>query len=77
MSTRTHPVESASTESDEVVSWRYDQLRAHGFEPVLADRLAANCSVDLHDLIRLVEDGCPPAVAARILAPLPGEPRPC
>jgi hypothetical protein len=29
--------------------------------------------MDLHELIELVERGCPPALAARILAPLDRE----
>jgi hypothetical protein len=33
--------------------------------------------MDLHALIGLVERGCPPPLAARILAPLEHESRPC
>jgi hypothetical protein len=33
--------------------------------------------VDLHALIELVERGCPPVLAARILAPLEHERREC
>ena len=40
-------------------------------------RLAHCCGYDLHALIELVERGCPPALAIRILAPLPGEERRC
>lgn len=39
----------------------------------LARRLAADHAIDLHALIELVEGGCPPALAARILAPLDRE----
>ena len=33
--------------------------------------------MDLHALIELVEHGCPPELAARILAPLDEERTPC
>jgi len=64
----------AEREADEVVRWRHDQLRAAGFDPELAARLAVDHRSDLHALIELVERGCPPRLAARILAPLDGEP---
>jgi len=54
----------------EILSWRRRQLDAAGFPPPLADRLASDGAYDLHVLIELVERGCPPALAARILAPL-------
>jgi hypothetical protein len=57
-------------ESQDVVAWRTRQLVAAGFAPGLAAELAASCSYDLHALIELVERGCPPQLAARILAPL-------
>jgi hypothetical protein len=44
-----------------------------GFEPELAASLAADRAMDLHALIELVERGCPPELAARILAPLDRE----
>jgi hypothetical protein len=73
-----HATEDARpAETLEVVAWRRSQLVAAGFDPVLADVLAARCSVDLHALIELVERGCPPELAARILAPLDGEPARC
>jgi hypothetical protein len=45
-------------------------LRQAGCEPALADALAADGDIDLHDLLNLIDRGCPPATAARILAPL-------
>jgi hypothetical protein len=60
-------------ERDAVMSWRGGQLRASGFGPALAASLAADVHVDLHELIELVERGCPPPLAARIVAPLDGE----
>jgi hypothetical protein len=54
----------------EVLAWRRRQLVAAGFEPALAARLARDAGYDLHALIELVERGCRPELAARILAPL-------
>ena len=54
----------------EVASWRRQQLIASGFEPGLAWRIAREGGYDLHALIELVERGCPPELAVRILAPL-------
>ena len=45
-------------------------LRQAGFSARLAHRLARDGDVDLHDLLRLVDRGCAPELAARILAPL-------
>ncbi len=57
----------------EVVRWRSDQLLAAGFDRRLACKTAENAGYDLHALIELVERGCPPELAVRILAPLEGE----
>lgn len=61
----------------EIVAWRRARLRKAGFETALAEQLARECGVDLHALIELVERGCPPRLAARILAPLEHERRDC
>jgi hypothetical protein len=58
---------------DEVVRWRCDQLVESGFRGVLAAEVAKNAHYDLHALIELVERGCQPELAARILAPLEEE----
>jgi hypothetical protein len=50
--------------------WRRRRLVAAGLEPRLAAQLAAEPAVDLHELLVLVDRGCAPALAARILAPL-------
>jgi hypothetical protein len=55
---------------DEVRGWRREQLLQAGFAPSLAARLAADARFDLHALIELVERGCAPELAVRILAPL-------
>lgn len=57
-----------------VGEWRRRRLAAAGFEPRLAAELAAEPAVDLHELLVLVDGGCPPALAARILAPLEAKP---
>ena len=53
-----------------VAAWRRGRLRSAGFDPESAEQLSRECGVDLHALIELVERGCPPPLAARILAPL-------
>jgi len=60
-----------------VVGWRRGRLVAAGFSPDLAARLARDCHIDLHAVLELTDHGCPPALAARILAPLDEDPRPC
>ena len=58
---------------DEVSGWRCEQLVQSGFAPPLADSIAKNARYDLHALIELVERGCRPDLAVRILAPLTDE----
>ena len=55
---------------EDVRGWRREQLAVAGFAPGLAARLAADPRFDLHALIELVERGCPPDLAVRILGPL-------
>ena len=59
----------------DVRTWRLCWLLDAGFEPELAETLAATPSVDLHAVLELVDRGCPPALAARILSPLPDQGR--
>jgi len=59
---------------DAVVRWRCDQLVASGFAEPLAARVAENAHYDLHALIELVERGCQPELAVRILAPVEEKP---
>jgi|1186.fasta_scaffold184783_3 hypothetical protein len=54
----------------DVSAWRWGVLCHAGFEADLAERLAADPDYDLHSLLNLVDHGCPPPLAARILAPL-------
>jgi hypothetical protein len=58
------------TKNENVIGWRRNQLVAAGFPELLARSLARDGRYDLHALIELVERGCDPLVAMRILAPL-------
>jgi hypothetical protein len=64
--TRTQP----ATQRSALGEWRRRRLIAAGFETPLAVRLADEGVVDLHELLNLLDRGCPPALAARILAPI-------
>ena len=57
----------------EIVRWRRRRLTDAGFGLPLASRLARDPRWDLHGLVELVGRGCPPELAARILAPLDRE----
>lgn len=54
----------------DVEAWRLRRLVDAGFALPLALDLAATPGVDLHALLALVDRGCPPELAARILAPI-------
>jgi hypothetical protein len=54
----------------DVRDWRRCRLLEAGFPFALASALAADPGVDVHALLQLVDRGCPPQLAARILAPL-------
>jgi hypothetical protein len=53
-----------------VVAWREARLHLVGFDKETAFRLASEEAIDLHALLDLIDHGCPPSLAARILAPL-------
>lgn len=57
---------------DDVIGWRRRRLIDAGFPRRLALSLAATPGIDLHALLELVDRGCPPELAARILSPLSG-----
>jgi hypothetical protein len=61
----------------DIAGWRERCLEAAGFDEATAVVLASDCAYDVHRLITLVEGGCPPHLAARILAPMDGTRRPC
>jgi hypothetical protein len=68
---QTRPQSEQATE--EVISWRCEQLVESGFPRALATSVAGDAHYDLHALIELVERGCRPVLAVRILAPLEEE----
>jgi hypothetical protein len=53
-----------------IAAWRRQQLAEAGFPAALACAVAGDPAYDLHALIELVERGCPPTLAVRILEPL-------
>ena len=55
------------SERDQVVEWRLEELLAAGYEHEDALELADALEVDLHRALELPRDGCPHAVAVRIL----------
>jgi hypothetical protein len=55
------------TELERVERWRAAELVRVGFAGDDAVALAARLDVDLHEAIALVERGCPPELAVRIL----------
>ena len=58
------------TDMQSTITWRHDQLVHAGIDEELAEQLAEDRRYDLHALIELLERGCPPELAVRILAPL-------
>ena len=76
MRTFKHELDS-SAKSDRVFAWRVERLRDGGFPPRLAETLARDTRYDLHALLELTDQGCAAELAARILAPIEGERRPC
>jgi hypothetical protein len=71
--TTKHEVGPAGTRA--LRHWRAELLRRAGFSDELAQAGAADARMDVHELIELVDRGCPPALALRILAPLDVEVR--
>jgi hypothetical protein len=65
-----HTQTTSAQVRDEVITWRCEQLKRSGFARTLAARVAGNAHYDLHALIELVECGCEPELAIRILAPV-------
>ena len=53
-----------------LVQWRRAQLMHAGLPRPLAARVAQDERYDVHELIELVEHGCPPALAVHILTPI-------
>jgi hypothetical protein len=55
------------TEIERIERWRADELERAGYEPRAAGRLAVRHDVDLHRAVDLIERGCNPDLALRIL----------
>lgn len=52
------------------MNWRQLELEQCGFPAPLAARVARDERYDLQQLIELVQQGCSPALAVRILSPI-------
>jgi hypothetical protein len=57
----------------DVIDWRRQYLAQAGVDADLARVVAADLRWDLHALLQLLDRGCPPDLAARILEPADGE----
>ena len=55
------------TECERIERWRVEELARAGYGPDDAVELAGRMYVDLHVAVQLLERGCPPATAVRIL----------
>lgn len=53
----------------DVQGWRVCRLLEAGLPAETAQRLAADRRFDLHALLELVDRGCPPLLAVRIVGP--------
>jgi len=58
---------TSETELERIERWRADMLERAGYPDEAAATLATRLDVDLHSAIDLIEKGCPPEVALRIL----------
>ena len=54
-------------ENERVEQWRADELERAGYEPATAAMLAVRTDIDLHRATSLIQHGCPPELALRIL----------
>lgn len=55
------------TEGERIQRWRAKELERAGYDPGEAAELAGRADVDLHFAVDLLERGCPPETALRIL----------
>ncbi len=60
-------VHITETEGDKVERWRAEALERAGYDSTTAALLAIRTDVDLHRATHLIERGCPPELALRIL----------
>jgi hypothetical protein len=63
----TQVVLADETERERVIRWRVEQLAKIGYSWPAAMVLAANTQIDLHTAVDLVQRGCNPDTAVRIL----------
>ena len=63
--TEVHVLED--TELDKIERWRIEELERAGYGTRAAGRLAARHDIDLHHAIELLDLGCPPELAIKIL----------
>ena len=59
--------EIVETELERVERWRAEELMRAGYDPAGAADLAARLDIDLHRATGLLDRGCPPDLALRIL----------
>jgi hypothetical protein len=57
----------SETEIGDILCWRFGQLVRFGLDLADALELATHVEVDLHAALSLLERGCPPRTALRIL----------
>ena len=55
------------TEIERIERWRREELERGGYPPAAAAELARRHDVDLHAAVALLERGCPPETALKIL----------
>ena len=55
------------TEQERVERWRTEEFLRAGFDPGAASELAARFDIDLHAAVELLDRGCAPELALRIL----------
>jgi succinylglutamate desuccinylase len=55
------------TETERIERWRADELERAGYAPRAAGRLAVRHDIDLHTAVDLLERGCSPELALKIL----------
>ncbi len=60
-------VHITDTEGGKIERWRAEALEQAGYDAVSAAVLAIRTDVDLHEATYLVEHGCSPELALRIL----------
>lgn len=54
-------------ELDKIERWRAEELERAGYGTRAAERLAARLDIDLHRAVGLLDQGCSPELAIKIL----------